>query len=162
MTKTKSWKKRNRKTNHEKTVKCLGRMQKDIEEMKTMYPKFFDEYLELKEHNEKRYILQLIHIREDLVDSIWFMEKKGFTDEQGKKYLRMCCNTVTDMLEDHGVIIWKSEEGEKFDSNTHTIIKKVLVDDAEFHGIIAKVVKPGYKWRDLVVKKMEVEVYSCR
>lgn len=164
MANKRTWKKRRQKalgeaTSQKEMLEVLTRMQKDLGEMKETYPKFYKEYINLKEHSEKKYILQFIRLREEIRDSVVKAYKKGANAEIGVKYLKMLFHTVTDILEDYGVEIWASEEGEEFDPKIHKIVSKIEVEEEEKHATIAEVVNSGYKWRGLVLQKMEVVVY---
>lgn len=167
MASKRAWKKRRKQAMNEgkyyaETSQMLGQMQGELEEMKKIYPKFYKEYMDLKEYREKKYLIQFIRLREELKDGIVKLYKKGMGNELGVKYLKMHYNELTDILEDYGVEIWESDEGEKFDPEIHKIVAKVETSEEKKHGMIVEVVSSGYKWRELVLKKMGVTVYCYK
>ena len=84
--------------------------------------------------------------------------KQETADAAFKKGVEMTMTELVKILNGLGVEIF-GEEGEEFDPKIHKIVSKIEVEEEEKHATIAEVVNSGYKWRGMVLQKMEVVVY---
>ena len=77
--------------------------------------------------------------------------------EQWLKGVEHIHNQFNQILEDNGVKSIGSV-GEKFDTNLHTAVEMVKVDDEEQESIILEVVQKGYSLNDKIIREAKVRV----
>ena len=123
---------------------------------------FYEEYQEMKKMNEKKHLMKIIRMREDLRKDIVRLHRKGYTDrDEVVMYLRIYADTCTDILEENGVEILSCKKGEKFQREFQKPLKSERVMDPEKHNTIVEVYGNGYKWRGIVLQKIDVAVGLC-
>lgn len=74
---------------------------------------------------------------------------------------------VESQLRETGALLTKAgveilEDDGLFDSSRHTVIDTKFVDDPLLHNQIAEVFRPGYTYKDNVLRGQEVILYVCR
>lgn len=80
-------------------------------------------------------------------------------DENFSKGVMMIYNNLKEALEKEGL---KKQETKtvRFDPNLHEVVATEGTEDAEQDGVIAEVFRPGYMFKDIVLRPAMVKVYK--
>ena len=120
---------------------------------------FYGEYQEMKKMNEKKYLMKFIRMREDLRKDIIRLHRQGYSDsDEAILYLKIYADTCTDILEENGVEILSCKKGDKFQREIQKPLKSEQVANPEKHNTIVEVYGNGYKWKGIMLQKMNVAV----
>ncbi|OGF47234.1 MAG: nucleotide exchange factor GrpE [Candidatus Firestonebacteria bacterium RIFOXYC2_FULL_39_67] len=80
-------------------------------------------------------------------------------DENFLKGVKMIYGNLKEALEKEG--LKKQEtEGKKFDPNMHEVVATEPTEDAKKDGMVAEVFRPGYMFKDIVIRPAMVKVYK--
>lgn len=131
MANRRAWKKRQKVEN-----------QRVLDNMEKVLSQYYGSYLEMQKNTEKKYLNQLISIRE-------MLERDN---------LETYVHEVTNILENNGVEILEYEQLDMFDSNTMEPLKRIDVPDQRYHNRIYKIYRSGYMWNGKVLRKAKVDV----
>lgn len=137
----------------------MNELGRQVAEQTEILGLFYGEYQEMKKMNEKKHLMKIIRMREDLRKDIIRLYRKGHTDsDEVILYLKIYADTCTDILEENGVEILSCKKGEKFQREIQKPLKSEQVTDPEKHNTIVEVYGNGYKWRGIMLQKMDVAV----
>jgi len=159
MANKRTWKKKNNIAVHT----SLQQFHTSLDRVEDVIRLFYGEYQEMKKNQEKKYLLQFIRMREEMVRDMVRLKKNGIGDKEVIHYLNIYAEELADVLEDHGVEIIVCKEGEMFDSSIMKPIMRVDTDIVEANNRVAEVCSFAYRWKGMMLKKMDVAVYvySC-
>ncbi|MGH3928005.1 MAG: nucleotide exchange factor GrpE, partial [Pseudonocardiaceae bacterium] len=82
------------------------------------------------------------------------------TPDDINRVLRDVTADVELILERQGVETFTPEEGTKFDRREARVVRSANTSDASLDGVVAEVLKPGYRIGDRVLRYGEVVVWA--
>lgn len=66
---------------------------------------------------------------------------------------------LQDILEKNNVEIYRSKSGDKFEPSRQRIIKKILTQDENMHGVVAESLSCGYQYKGRTISAEKIAVY---
>ena len=76
------------------------------------------------------------------------------------RVLREVADDVELILERQGVETFKPEQGASFDRREHRVVRSADISNASLNGVIAEVLKPGYRMGNRIIRYCEVVVWA--
>lgn len=156
---------RNYKNQFNEIKRCMAQQEEMLNALTAQVTKqqeilslYYNEYQEMKRHNEKQYLMTYIRMRESMLKDMALYEQKHQTNTMGYQLLSMYVNEYTEILEDHGVEIVECIEEECFNPEIQKPIERVDVSRKEYDNLVCKVYSSGYLWNGIVLKKIDVAV----
>jgi molecular chaperone GrpE (heat shock protein) len=77
------------------------------------------------------------------------------------RVLREVADDVELILERQGVEAFKPECGTSFDRREHRVVRSADTSDVSLNGVIAEVLKPGYRMGNRIIRYCEVVVWAA-
>lgn len=89
-----------------------------------------------------------------------WLQREAVTPSDVDRVLREVTDEVVLILERQGVETFKPEEGTKFDRREARVVHSANTSDASLNGVVAEVLKPGYRIGNRVLRYCEVAVWA--
>ncbi len=89
-----------------------------------------------------------------------WLQREAVTPDDINRVLRDVTADVELILERQGVETFTPEEGTKFDRREARVVRSANTSDASLDGVVAEVLKPGYRIGDRVLRYGEVVVWA--
>jgi len=80
-------------------------------------------------------------------------------DDNFLKGVKMIYNNLKEALEKEG-LKKQDIDGKKFDPNMHEVVATEATGEIKKDGLIAEVFRPGYMFKDIVIRPAMVKVYK--
>lgn len=136
---------------------------KNIKSLKEQLARALADYQNLQKRVEKEREMFIKHANQTLMEKLLpvldMLEKAdSYLQDRG---LHMAVIEFKKVLEEAGVVKIEAKRGEKFDESIHEVVETVPGGKKGKKGIIAEVVRNGYRWQDgLVLRPAQVKVYD--
>lgn len=136
---------------------------KNIKSLKEQLARALADYQNLQKRVEKEREMFIKHANQTLMEKLLpvldMLEKAdSYLQDRG---LHMAVIEFKKVLEEAGVVKIEAKRGEKFDESIHEVVETVPGGKKGKKGMIAEVVRNGYRWQDgLVLRPAQVKVYD--
>lgn len=134
---------------------------KQLAEQREIMMLFYSEYQALKKRQSREPLMHYIEMRDSMLKDISLYEENRQTNARGYKLLGMYVDQLTDILEDQDVEILTSSSGEFFNPEIQRPIERVEVTNVKDNNRLYRVFNCAYRWKGVVLKKMDVSVCVC-
>ncbi len=119
---------------------------------------YYKEYQELKRRNQKKYLMDYIRLRDDMLKDVDRMKESGNINEDMLGLLGGYIDALTTVLEDNEVDIYYCCTNDEYDPELQKPLERVDVCQEELGNRIVKVFGCGYRWHGMILKKVNVSV----
>ncbi len=139
----------------------LDNISKQMTEQREIMMLFYTEYQALKKQQSRKQLMHYIEMRDSMLKDMTLYEEDKQTDTRGYKLLGMYVDQLTDILEDQDVEILTGSAGELFDPEIQKPIERIEATNVTDNNRVCRVFNCAYRWKGVVLKKMDVSVCVC-
>jgi molecular chaperone GrpE (heat shock protein) len=136
-----------------------------VDHQRVLLDKLHDENEQLRraevERSRDPVVRDLISLTDTCLRNGRAWEQRGaVTPGDVYRVLREVTDDVELILERQGVETFKPEQGASFDRREHRVVRSADTSDASLNGVIAEVLKPGYRMGNRIIRYCEVVVWA--